>query len=67
MNKKATLALKEVVIAIIVLIVLGVIIYVAFGPSLMKAAGELFNRTGNVADKAVEKSMGELISKFSFK
>jgi len=66
LNKKA-LAMKEVVIGILVLIILGVILYIAFGPMLMKAVNELFNKTGGTAEKIMEKGIGDTILKFFIK
>jgi len=64
---KKALALREIIIAILVLIVLAVIIYIAFGPIFKETVTALFNKTETVAEKTLEKGIGEIFSRFSIK
>lgn len=65
-NSKKAQVFKEIIIAIIVLIILGVMIYILFGPTFKQAVSSIFNKTEKVTEKAVE-GIGEIISKFSIK
>jgi cell division protein FtsN len=64
MNRKA-LVMRNIVIAIIVLIILGLIIYISFGPVFMEVVSNFFNKTGETGSRAGEYRPGEIISYFN--
>lgn len=61
-NSKKALVMRNIILAVIALIVLGVVIYIAFGPAFIKTVKDFFNRTEEITEKAEQYRPGEIIS-----